>query len=1330
MKLTFDSQHNPLPMTLVLAKKDGTKLGALPAHHLKVAAEFNSVWNLEFSVYKKECVGKLDIWDDIVDFKLLWLKEFDLWFEIHVQTGDGNVCVKHVSAKSLGEAELSQTKVFNLEVNTETDIERDDYKPTVFYDTTDKSSSLLDRILSKAPHYSITVVQSSLRNIQRTFSFNGTSIYEALQEVSQEISCYFDFAVHSDENGKPKRAFKVYDLQSYCLECGARGEFKDICEECGSENVVNGYGNDTQIFVSTRNLTDEVLFETNEDSVKNCFKLESGDELMDATIVNCNPNGSGYLWYIPEFMKKDMPDELVAKIEDYDELFEYYQNEHVSSLGASSVTQYNALIAKYLVFNTELSSIPSSIVGFPALMNEYYNTIDFKLLLQSSLMPSIETIETTAAEQASRLTASRLSPVAVYSIGSASKSTVDSAVLAIAKAQVDYRYQVKVISSSYSAQTWTGSFAVTNYYDEEDSANSPIISVSIVDTYETYVEQMLDKSLSNTTDYATDIVAMFKLGDTEFKAELKKYSLSRLMAFDASCEACLNILIEQGAANRDTWSSSADNLYDDLYTPYRNKRQYIQTEIQLRESEIAIVEDIQTQIATNRGRIQNALNFEEYLGTNLWLTFIAYRREDVYSNPNYISDGLDNAELFNRALRFIQVAKEDLYKSANLQHSLSATLKNLLVMKDFDGLTDNFELGNFIHIQCDDKIYDVRLLTFEIDYDNLDELPVTFSDVHEISDAITDIKNVLDNSKSIASSYDNVAHQAEQGNNSRKQLDDCTTNGLALTDLKIVNSAENQDYVFDEHGMLFRKYLPLSGTYSDEQLKIINSTMAITNDNWVTVKTAVGAHYYIDPLTNELTYAYGINGEVLIGKIILGEQLGIYNSGATLQFNKNGLTITNDVTTFKLNPNTTENIMTVQVKNNDVLRVSKDGLYITGEVVATAGTIGGLKITNNKLQIGLSDVSGLNNSISTLNTAISTVEREAKAYADGAVSSLRDTVEANYSTLNTAISTVEREAKAYADGAVASLKMTTSVNGKSATLTMTATDKDGSIVSIDADTITFTSVALTSDIPTKISELTNDSGYQNRTGVVSIVNGTVTADFVNALGITAGAILIKNSNGYELLKASGTTVNIGNFTVGRDYSRSYICSNSHSSLSDTAYAGVYIGTDGISIYGKGGANYMKLDVANGNFEFKGKITATSGTFSGSLNAATGTFAGNLSAAGGTFSGTLSAASGSFSGTVNATGGSIAGWVIGWDNDLNMSIVRSPNGIYGKITWSDTGTNLTWIEGYIFSALTQYGLAYVVKETSSYSSKMLGCFSCFEILGATFTTNSGGSSGWI
>lgn len=54
------------------------------------------------------------------------------------------------------------------------------------------------------------------------------------------------------------------------------------------------------------------------------------------------------------------------------------------------------------------------------------------------------------------------------------------------------------------------------------------------------------------------------------------------------------------------------------------------------------------------------------------------------------------------------------------------------------------------------------------------------------------------------------------------------------------------------------------------------------------------------------------------------------------------------------------------------------------------------------------------------------------------------------------------------------------------------------------------SVATTSDIPTKTSQLTNDSGYQTASGVTTIVAGTVTTDYVNALGITAGSVSASN----------------------------------------------------------------------------------------------------------------------------------------------------------------------------------------------------------------------------
>lgn len=50
-------------------------------------------------------------------------------------------------------------------------------------------------------------------------------------------------------------------------------------------------------------------------------------------------------------------------------------------------------------------------------------------------------------------------------------------------------------------------------------------------------------------------------------------------------------------------------------------------------------------------------------------------------------------------------------------------------------------------------------------------------------------------------------------------------------------------------------------------------------------------------------------------------------------------------------------------------------------------------------------------------------------------------------------------------------------------------------------------VAMDDDIPTKLSELTNDSGYQTATGVTTIIGGTVTADYVNALGIEAVSLI-------------------------------------------------------------------------------------------------------------------------------------------------------------------------------------------------------------------------------
>jgi hypothetical protein len=88
-----------------------------------------------------------------------------------------------------------------------------------------------------------------------------------------------------------------------------------------------------------------------------------------------------------------------------------------------------------------------------------------------------------------------------------------------------------------------------------------------------------------------------------------------------------------------------------------------------------------------------------YLGDgDLWTEFCSYRREQEYSNDNYISDGLTNGELISNARDFYNKALKEIIKSATLQNSISGKLQDFMLMPEFDGICDYFQCGNWIHL--------------------------------------------------------------------------------------------------------------------------------------------------------------------------------------------------------------------------------------------------------------------------------------------------------------------------------------------------------------------------------------------------------------------------------------------------------------------------------------------------------------------------------------------------------------------------------------------------------------------------------------------------------
>ena len=153
--------------------------------------------------------------------------------------------------------------------------------------------------------------------------------------------------------------------------------------------------------------------------------------------------------------------------------------------------------------------------------------------------------------------------------------------------------------------------------------------------------------------------------------------------------------------------------------------------------------------------------------------------------------------------------------------------------------------------------------------------------------------------------------------------------------------------------------------YEDQQMKLINSSLVYTNDNWQTCGAAVGSFEFYNPKTKQTETGYGVIAKQLIGNVLLGENIGIYNKTGTMEFDENGLSISNGTNTFTVDPNK-KSLLSIKKGEDSVFSVTDSGdLSYTGEVHAQKLIIAdeGLKQENSNNSLVISQS---NNSILTL----------------------------------------------------------------------------------------------------------------------------------------------------------------------------------------------------------------------------------------------------------------------------------------------------------------------------------------------------------------------------
>lgn len=334
----------------------------------------------------------------------------------------------------------------------------------------------------------------------------------------------------------------------------------------------------------------------------------------------------------------------------------------------------------------------------------------------------------------------------------------------------------------------------------------------------------------------------------------------------------------------------------------------------------------------------NIETFFKNKGEALYEELSYYWIEGEYENDQIsVSDSTTMSERIDLAKELMEAGEKDLAKNSQPQFEMTVNSINFAKLFEFKQFTDQLELGRTITIEKDDNTYyRPALLSIEYDLDGTDDFSLTFSNAVSPTNTTMTIADLLNEtsstSRKVSANWSNLTAYA----NDKEELYSIIINPLdsALKSLK--KDMVDQEVIIDSSGYLGRKKVDASDgsgiNFSPEQIRIINNIIMFTDDGWETASLALG----------KTEYGYGLVADVLVGELILGQKISIGSNSERVTINDDGIIIKND---------DGENVFMANEHGDLTIKgtiYATDGKF-EGEITASAGVIGGFKITSSSL---------------------------------------------------------------------------------------------------------------------------------------------------------------------------------------------------------------------------------------------------------------------------------------------------------------------------------------------------------------------------------------------
>lgn len=352
--------------------------------------------------------------------------------------------------------------------------------------------------------------------------------------------------------------------------------------------------------------------------------------------------------------------------------------------------------------------------------------------------------------------------------------------------------------------------------------------------------------------------------------------------------------------------------------------------IKVIDKEDKVLEDRIKTIEDEMAYISEICNIQKYIkrcGDGLYRELSNYWVEGEFKSDNLAAfDSTSIAERIELAKELMEAGAKELEKVSQPTFKLSVSAINFIKLLEFKSFTDELELGRVITIEKDERThYRPALVSIEYDLDSVDSFSLTFSTAAKLSESAMTFADLLNTasstSRTISANWSNLTDYWKNKDKITSMLNAPLDRTLRAAQANMAN----QEFTIDTTGILGRKWSDDSHTgFNPEQVRIINNTIIFTDDNWKTVRTALGKITYDDydeSGSSQEKQAYGLLAEVLVGSLIMGEKLHIINEDNSIALDNNGISIKNSSQDLVFLASTSGNV------------------YVKGDIYATSLTL-------------------------------------------------------------------------------------------------------------------------------------------------------------------------------------------------------------------------------------------------------------------------------------------------------------------------------------------------------------------------------------------------------